>query len=220
MYALNRERMAQVGFGGPDGVGRTLLFPVVPEHPFFPSDLSVGQDIDKAKSLLASAGLEGGFSATMISPDFTYFSAIATLAQQDLAEIGIDIDLAILDISTLIDRAFSQKDFDLCVLGNALDPELAAVLEPMLGSEGDSNYFGYSNPDVDAALRRGRMTFDDAERAAAYHEVLDLAVIQDAALITVTNEPLINVYRNTTNGNDYKPDPLAIWHWPVASTTA
>ena len=217
MYALNRQRMAEVGFGGPEGVGRVLEFPVVPEHPFFPGDLSIGQDVEKAKSLLASAGLADGFSATMISPDFTYFSAIATLAQQDLAEIGIDLDLVILDISSLIDRAISQSDFDLCVLGNALDPELAAVVLPMLGT---GNYFNYSNPDVDAAIRRGQMTFDDAERAAAYHEVFDLAVVQDAALITVTNEPLINVFRNTTNGTDYKPDPLAIWHWPVASTTA
>ena len=220
MYAMDREKMAQVGFGGPDGVGRELLFPVTPEHQFYPNDLSIGRDLEKARSLLAEAGLEGGFTATMISPDFTYFAAIATLSQQNLAEIGIEIDLAILDISTLIDRAFVQKDFDICVLGAALDPELGTVLEQRFKTGAGGNYYSYSNPAVDAALQRGRTTFDEAKRAAAYREVMQIAIVEDASVITVTNEPLINLYRNTTNGADYKPDPLAIWHWPVASTSA
>jgi len=219
MYALDRERMAQVGFGGPNGVGRELLFPVVPEHPFYPSDLTIERDVERAKTLLAEAGLAGGFSATMISPDFTYFSAIATLAQQNLAEIGIDIELVILDISSLIDRAFSQKDFDICVLGAALDPEIGTVLEARFKTGAGGNYYSYSNPEVDEFLRLGRTTFDSAQRKAAYREVLRLAVVEDASVITVTNEPLINLYRNHTNGSDYKPDPLAIWHWPIASTT-
>lgn len=219
MYAMDRERMAEVGFGGRDGVGRVFEFPVVPEHPFFPSDLSVSRDLDRARSLLAEAGHGSGFSATMISPDFTYFEAIATIAQQNLAEIGIDINLVVLDISSLIDRAFNARDFDICVLGAALDPELGVVLETRLLTGAGGNYYNYSNPAVDAALREARTTFDEDARRRAYHEALRLAIVEDAAVITVTNEPLINLYRNHTNGSDYKPSPLAIWHWPVASTT-
>ena len=220
MYALDRQKMAEVGFGGPDGVGRELLFPMVPEHPYYPSDLKIERDVERARDLLSKAGLSGGFSAKMISPDFTYFSAIATLAQQNLAEIGIEIDLEILDISSLIDRAFSEKDFDICVLGAALDPELGVVLESRFQTGAGGNYYSYSNPKVDEALTRARTTFVDAERKAAYRDVLEMAVVQDAAVITVTNEPLINLYRNHTNGEQFKPDPLAIWHWPIASTSA
>ena len=221
MYAMDRQRMAEVGFGGADGVGRVLEFPVVPEHAFYPSDLSVSQDLDRARSLLAEAGYEGGFSAEggMISPDFTYFEAIGTIAQQNLAEIGIEIDLVILDISSLIERAIGQSDFDITVLGSALDPELGVVLDRLITTDGGSNYFNYSNPAVDSALRDGRTTFDEDARRSAYHEALRLCVVEDAGLITVTNEPLINLYRDNTNGADYKPDPLAIWHWPIASTS-
>ena len=155
----------------------------------------------------------------MISPDFTYFEAIGTIAQQNLAEIGIEIDLVILDISSLIDRAIGQSDFDITVLGSALDPELGVVLDRLISTDGGSNYFNYSNPAVDSALREGRTTFDEDARRSAYHEALRLCVVEDAGLITVTNEPLINLYRDYTNGADYKPDPLAIWHWPIASTS-
>ena len=215
MYALDRPAMAQSGFAG---AGREFLFPLAPEHPFFPADLSITRDVEKAKSLMAEAGLAGGIDAVVISPDFSYFQAIATISQANLAEIGINVQLEILDISTLIDRAIQQTRLRYHGARYRARSGAGCGAQPTFTTDASNNYWGYSNPVVDDILVRAKSTFDEAERKALYHEFFEVAIMQDAAFMSVTNEPLINLYRNTTNGGDYRPDPLAIWHWPIAAT--
>jgi peptide/nickel transport system substrate-binding protein len=51
---------------------------------------------------------------------------------------------------------------------NIVDPD--RLLYAQLSTGGSQNWGGYSNPEVDALLKAGRESLDQAERAAAYQE--------------------------------------------------
>lgn len=86
----------------------------------------------------------------------------AQLAKYD--NVSFDIDL---NQSQNAYLKMVKGDFQMAITGTNLgDPEPDFTAQ--FSTEGTQNFTGYSNPEVDAALEKGRGTKDEAERAAAY----------------------------------------------------
>lgn len=215
--ALDRPAMAQAPFSNlaaPQWFGG-----IAPNHPWYPADLEFARDVERARSLLTEAGYANGFSDVMLTlGDKDYFVGINTIAQANLAEIGVTIDLEVVDIATLLERTFTNKDYTICSLGDAIHPEPAAQLDVYFSSSGGNNYFNYSNDEADSLMRRARETFDEAERAQLYRQVFELLFIEDIAAIPVTTEPGLGIYSGT-NVDQWGPDPIARFHYPIAGAT-
>ena len=83
------------------------------------------RDVAKAKQLLAEAGYPDGFSATVIAAagEPATAAAEAQVIQSQLGEIGIEIDIKMMELNVYID-AWLNADFDMAVAlnGGRADP--------------------------------------------------------------------------------------------------
>jgi peptide/nickel transport system substrate-binding protein len=82
-----------------------------PEMPGHDPDKSIEQDLDAAREFLVGTECESGCTVDMMysDQDFAFSSQLALMVQNQLAEIGIEVELQRLDASTLVDRLFAAE---------------------------------------------------------------------------------------------------------------
>lgn len=134
------------------------------------------RDVDLARSLLEEANWDAikGDPIEIITyyQDQLSYDILVTV-QQQLAEVGVDVTIRVLDALTFRAQA-NSPDYDMQYSGgsNGPDPDKAATLfESTALPPGGLNRGFYDNPEIDQAFATGRATSDPGERAAAYQEV-------------------------------------------------
>ncbi|MBI3083278.1 MAG: peptide-binding protein [Candidatus Omnitrophica bacterium] len=98
---------------------------------------------------------------------------VAELVQQQLAAIGIDVKIKVIEWSTFVHEFIDKRRFEAVLLGWGLsrDPDLYDLFHSSKTKEGEYNFVGYASPEVDQLLEQGRRTFDREIRRRIYHEV-------------------------------------------------
>ncbi|MBV9577816.1 MAG: ABC transporter substrate-binding protein, partial [Chloroflexi bacterium] len=120
-YALDRERFAQTVMVNLVGPGQDLPWPPQAGAAEPAKNNVYTFDLDKAKSLLASAGV-GAFNIDILYHNLAYPTEIASLAeilQADLAKIGITATLKLMDFPTFSDAVFNSPYQGLAIAGGA-----------------------------------------------------------------------------------------------------
>jgi peptide/nickel transport system substrate-binding protein len=92
-YAIDRQRILDQVL---QGLGRTEDLPWAPSSPAYEPDKNTRYafDLDRAKSLLASAGVTSAKLDLMYSTAVSALGTIAQIIQSDLAKIGVTVNLA------------------------------------------------------------------------------------------------------------------------------
>lgn len=199
--ALDREAMRKVAWYG---------YAEVPNGPFnrhlkyARADLpKLARDKDKAKQLLADVGYKGEPLRLLPLPYGETWQRLAEITRQNLAEVGIKVELAPTDVAGWNQR-LNEWDFDLAfnflyqhgdaALGVARNYTTSNIEK---GSP-FNNVEGYSNPKVDALFDQGQKELDPAKRQAIYFEVQKLLVDEmPVAWLHELNFP--TVYRARVN---------------------
>ncbi len=142
-------------------------------------------DVEEAKSLLAEAGYPEGEGFPKITLEFNSGAGhedIMQLVQADLAEIGIESELAGTEWAAYLDK-LDAKDYQIGRLGWIADyPIMDNFLYPLFKTGSGDNYTGYSNAEVDAMLEEARTTVDDDARIEMYREI-EMKVGEDTPLV-------------------------------------
>lgn len=96
----------------------------------------------------------------------------AVLIQRRLKEIGIKVDIRILEWASFIGRFIKTGEFDAVVLGWSLgqEPDQYNIWHSSQQAPGQFNFIGYNNPQVDRLLEQGRLELDPDKRMAIYHQ--------------------------------------------------
>ena len=131
-------------------------------------------DVEKAKSLLAEAGYADGFSTTLITyQPYSFMTNSAIIVQEQLKQIGIEIDYTALEPATISQRLV-DRDFDLVIGGTNswIDPH--PVLLSNFGTGQDGNTTSYSNPQVDDLIAQGKIETDLTKRAEIYKQLQEI----------------------------------------------
>ena len=151
-----------------------------------PSVAAGGYDPAAAKTLLAEAGWIDRDGDGWLDRDgrpfrFTIMTnqgnevrrQVAELVQQQLKAVGIDVKIKVIEWSTFVHEFIDKRRFEAVLLGWGLsrDPDLYDIFHSSKTKEGEYNFVGYANPEVDRLLVRGRQTFDQPERQRIYREV-------------------------------------------------
>jgi len=143
---------------------------------------------EKARALLAEAGLKDGFKTTiwtrpsgsLLNPNP---SLGAQLLQADLAKIGIDAEIRVIEWGELIRRA-KAGEHDLLFMGwagdngdpdNFLTPQFACA-----SVQSGLNFARYCDETLDKLIADGKASSDQAERSRLYHQAQK--IIQEQAL--------------------------------------
>jgi len=97
----------------------------------------------------------------------------AEIIQRRLEEVGIRMRIRVIEWATFVSEFIDRRRFEAILLGWSLsrDPDLYDIFHSSKTGEGEFNFVGYSNPEVDQLLIAGRRTFDEAKRREIYHRV-------------------------------------------------
>lgn len=137
-------------------------------------------DLEEAKQLLADAGYPDGEGFPTISyttNDAGYHKVVAEYLQQAWAELGIDLQVNIVEWSSFTPMRRSG-DFEVARngwVGDYSDP--SNMLELFYTTNGN-NDGKFSNADFDAAIDLSRSTLDAKERSTALHTAEDILMDQ------------------------------------------
>jgi peptide/nickel transport system substrate-binding protein len=182
-YAIDRQTMVQ---GIVLGLGQPITGPFPVTSWAYNSEVKPWPyDPAKAEALFAECGWKKDASGRLMKngKPFTFTlmtnqgnkvrELCAQVIQQQLKKAGIDVTIRILEWATFIHEYIDKKNFEAIVLGwqLGLDPDNYAMWHSSQQKEGQYNFCGYENPQVDRWLVEARETFDMQRRKALYHSI-------------------------------------------------
>lgn len=215
--AIDREAITESLLGG-------ISDPAV--APFSPSitewanpDLDQNPfDPDRARTLLSDAGWTDGSGSvrtrdgTKLSVEFLTFDGrslpiIAEVMQDHLADIGIDVDVTVLEYSAMADRV-GQRSFDAYFTswGTLWYPDPDRLTQ-MVHSTAATLHHGYENDRVDTLLEDARALDDDAARRERYHEIQSI-IAEEVPIAVITD--YTTVIATAAEATGYTPHPTEL----------
>ncbi|MDN2565079.1 ABC transporter substrate-binding protein [Aquibium sp. A9E412] len=208
-YAVNREAIAAL-FGGQAAPAASPV-PRGNEIAEEAGEAIAGYSYDpeKAKALIAEAGIDTPVTLNILSPNsgpgFGLATQLITLVQQDLKAVGVQIDPEYLEFSTLLstERGGYPDAYHGSYNGWTTGADSAYWLERMFsGAQQPPNGVNrgwYENEAVDEAFRQARQETDAARRTELYVEAAE-KITADAPWIFLYQDRLPRIVRDSVNG--------------------
>ncbi len=201
-YAIDREMICAAGaFGlctpieGPTAPGSAWYFDYAP----------YGRDVERARALLAEAGVGDGFDMEIMATS-TYEDSVrqAQVLQQNLAEVGINVTITTPEFSEWLDRE-GAGDFDSFNLSWIALTDANDYFYAQHRTGEVFNFTGYSNPEFDALVDEGRTTSDFDARYAIYEQANQI-LVDDAPYVYFYSPLGLRAYRANVEGFVTRPD--------------
>ena len=164
------------------------------------------RDLERARELLAAAGVPNGFSFTLlITPDEESIRVASIMAAM-CEEVGIQFNIQQVEFGTILARMgegnYAAAQIELSPRN---DPDLSAY--PWFHTSGGINFSFYSSEEMDDLLTRARRSTDQAERRALYRESIEV-FNRDFPYIFTYHLAEMKAYRNELRGFLHIPDSM------------
>ncbi|ACS84080.1 ABC transporter substrate-binding protein [Musicola paradisiaca] len=171
---------------------------------------AMAQDLEGAKKLMAEAGYANGFQATLVTPQDPDRIKAATIMQQQLKSIGIDLSIKSMEWGSFSESVTKgQPTFYNLSWSWYPDPDFflyQMFSSKQIGSLGNGQ--GYSNPDVDTLLTAAvGKSSDQQERRALYQQVQQ-KVLADSPRVELWTKDFVNGVSRKVQGYQVSPDGL------------
>ncbi len=202
---IDREELLAAAYFG---IGEIANGPIPPSSWAYDKGARpVARDVKAAKAKLAEGGQPSGFKMVLKGDNSPLTQKIAQLFQAQLKEVGIDVQIQVLEFGALL-KAGEQNDFDALSLGwsGRIDPD--GNIEPIFQTKGAFNYGKYSSPDVDNLVAQARLVADQGQRKAIYQQ-LTKKINDDVAYVFTRFTPTGYAVGNYVKGFEVTPDGLA-----------
>ncbi|WP_180901612.1 ABC transporter substrate-binding protein [Martelella soudanensis] len=168
--AIDRQDVLDAALLGEGKVTGPLTMPAFATDP---SELfCYTQDLDKARALMKEAGFADGFSAKVMAATGEPPTAAseAQVIQSQLAEIGIDLDIEMMELNVYIDR-WLKGDFDMAVALNGGRTDPYTMYNRYWTKDGNLNHVAhYIDDELDTLMNEGRVETDPAKRKEIFAE--------------------------------------------------
>ena len=174
MYAMDREAGRDVINAG---FGKVATGPIASKTRFYTDKVNTyGYDPQKAKQLIKASGYKGETIKLMGLPYGESWNRWAEAVKQNLAEVGVNIELVSLDVAGWTQR-IGNFDFDMTFnyLYQLGDPAIGVARTYISSNIVKGNPFGnvegYANPAIDKLFSEAAVAPTDAERQKLYDQV-------------------------------------------------
>ena len=203
-YAIDRDSIVKYIFNGYAEVTNGMNSPECWTNS--PNVKGYPYDPNKAKELLAEAHYGNGFSTTIYCRPEKYFTDTATAIQSNLADIGIQATVQVLDVGKYGQMMFGSGWTNGLFIGDMVgDPELGVIGRFFLSKAAG---IGYSNTiihpdDVEAAINN-MMTATDNVTKQQEAWVLDSLTVDKYCTITpLLTHPVISALSNKVHDPNF-----------------
>ncbi len=185
-FACKRDDIVKVAHFGR---GEQLFGLPFPGKPFSqsPANNQYKYDPEMAKKLMREAGFPNGFQAKLLSTTSpTLHQTTAEVVQQNLAEVGIQVELTLTEWATRTSLG-NQGRYEFSIAGTVgayNDPDSVTTFVGS-GTNAYARSFGFSSPRIDQLLAAGRTELDQKKRMAIYDE-LQKAAAEEMPIVGLT----------------------------------
>jgi glutathione transport system substrate-binding protein len=192
------------------GTARPMEAPMAPGVGSYAGPVQRGgwpHDIAKAKALLSEAGFPRGFKTVLWTANRTESVRTGEFLQQQLAQIGVDVQLTPMEAGTLtalVYKPLKDNQSQLNLVGwSPSTGDADWALRPNFAGESWPpvlfNLAFYKNPKVDALLAAALATADQRKRTSDYAQA-DQMIWNDAPWIWLHNTQILSAQRTTVKG--------------------
>jgi peptide/nickel transport system substrate-binding protein len=158
--AIDRQAVIQ---GAVAGLGSPIGSHMDPTNPYY-VDLTglYPCNPEKAKQLLVDAGYPNGFEAVLSLPEpYAYARRSGEIIADQLSQVGIKVNIEVIQWGQWIDRVFKNADYDLTVIGHAEPFDIEIYSRP-------TYYFRYSNPTFQELIKNAEGEMNEQARKKIY----------------------------------------------------
>lgn len=208
-YAINRERIVQLAYGGLAIPAKSFLPPVIWGHN--PEAFAYEYSVEKAKALLKEAKSESLKLKLWVQPSRSYnpnSKVMGQLIQEDLRQVGIDAEIVTLEWTSYLAK-INSGEHDLAILGwigdNGDPDNFAFLLSSQAAKKPAQNIAFYRSAEFDKLFYQGKKETTLEARKATYMK-LQAKAGEDAAwaplvhaqTVTILAAKVMDFVRNPT----------------------
>ena len=134
---------------------------------------------------------------------------VAQIIQKRLKDIGIKVKIKVLEWSVFLTEFIDKKNFEAVLLGWSLgrDPDNYDIWHSSKTKEGEFNFIGYKNEEVDRLLVEARRIFDQEKRMAYYHRIHSI-IYDEQPYMFLYIPDILSILHSRFQG--IKPAPIGI----------
>lgn len=220
-HAIDREAIVQNAL---DGYGEVLYTPLAAGIQYSDNEgmkaISYPYDLDAARAKLEEAGYDlSGEVATKDGEPFEvqlmvnntdFFKRAAQIVQAQLKEIGIKINIQIMEGTALNDATTTGNHEMFLQLYGSTDPNIMFYFFHSSRIRA-TNRAWYSNPELDELLEAGQKTFDPDEQREIYTKVQEI-VVREAPWVVICNPYEFTGVRKEVQGFTLHPQGTFLLH--------
>jgi peptide/nickel transport system substrate-binding protein len=145
---------------------------------------------------------------------------MATLIQQDLAALGMEVNVVALDFPALIERLMHTQDYEACLLGlENVDPEPNAMMNVWLSSspnhQWDPSEKTPATPweaEIDREMNRQATSLNDTVRKQAVARVQQIVADQQPFIYLVYPNTLVAISPRLQGVEPALLEPELVWN--------
>jgi peptide/nickel transport system substrate-binding protein len=230
--AVDRPGMARLVYGGR---ATPIWGNVTPGNKAWlnTSLLHQNRSLEEARQELSAAGYTWNAQGDLLDPEkrrvsFTILvsssnaqrTAMATIAQDDLKELGMDVQVVPMEFRALVDRVFNTKEYD-SVLMNLVNGDVDPTPEMSLWlSNGETHLWnlGENKPatpweaELDRLMEAQMTTTDFAARKKLYDQVQGIVAENLPFVFLLSPNILVGAQSNVGNFRPGILEPYALWN--------
>jgi peptide/nickel transport system substrate-binding protein len=234
--AIDRESIVRLVY---QGRGAALWGPVTPGNARWANTTIryPSRSLEKSRQLLAEAGFRwasgGEGERTLIDADskpieFSIMTSssnadrakMAALIQDDLKQLGMGVQVALLELRSLIDRVTQTKGYDACVLGIAsFDADPNSDMNVWLSSGGMHLW----NPaqkhaateweaEIDRLMEQQLTATSTAQRKKLYDRVQEILAERQPMVFLASPDILVGAKKDIGNFHPAVLEPYVLWN--------
>ena len=219
-YAVDKEEIIKIVLLG---LGEVCTGPFVSESWAYNHSVEAyPYDPAKARQLLKESGWsdsdgDGWLDKQGIIFEFTVITNQGNEArikslqiiQRRLKEVGIKVNIEVIEWSVFVSQFIDKRNFEAVLLGWSLarDPDCYDIWHSSKIKEGEFNFVGYRNKEVDDLMIKARRTFDQKKRQAYYHRIQEIIYDEQPYMFLYVPDGLSILHRRF---REVKPAPLGI----------
>ncbi len=229
--AIHRDDLARIAYLGHATPAYSFISPA--NRLWYNRNLSAPRtDVAAARSALLRAGFRWSGSkledaaghpvrfSILTNAGNAARQKMATLIQQDLAALGMEVNVVALDFPALIERLMHTEDYEACLLGlENVDPEPNAMMNVWLSSSPNHQW----NPsektpatpweaEVDREMNRQATSLNDSERKQAVDRVQQIVADQQPFIYLVYPNTLVAISPRLQGVEPAVLEPELVWN--------
>jgi peptide/nickel transport system substrate-binding protein len=176
-HAIDKSAIVE---GANFGFGTVIGTHATPVEPYWIDVEPYPYDPERARELLAEAGYGDGLSLRFELPEpYNIERTAGQVIAQQLSEVGIDVELSVVEWGTWIQRIFLGGDYEMTIIGHSEPADINVYGNP-------DYYYHYDNPRIRELLEEAELATSQEAAVESYREIARI-IAEDAVNVWTFN---------------------------------